>query len=168
MPIADGRCRCGACLSSRVFGRSADTSDWCTDRRIRNVACDVKIRTQPGAGLCLPSVVRLEVRRSREEVRSLGQQNKIPLTKLSFHGRKSLRSVADALEKLRELDGLQGTGNVECNSWESSYLMVGKWPRQRDWTTTRTDAGGLFGCPQPANLVRCQRPRCVRHLTSGY
>jgi hypothetical protein len=34
---------------------------------------------------------------------------------LTFNGRKSLRSVADALEKLRELGGLQGTGNIECN-----------------------------------------------------
>jgi hypothetical protein len=34
----------------------------------------------------------------------------------SFDGRKSMRSVADALEKLRELGGLRGTGNIECNT----------------------------------------------------
>jgi hypothetical protein len=45
----------------------------------------------------------------------LDNKTKFLLPELSFDGRKSLRSVADALEKLRELDGLQGTGNIECN-----------------------------------------------------
>jgi len=34
----------------------------------------------------------------------------------SFDGRNSMRSLADALEKLRELGALGGTGNIECNS----------------------------------------------------
>jgi hypothetical protein len=34
----------------------------------------------------------------------------------SFDGRNSMRSLADALEKLRELGGLRGTGKIECNT----------------------------------------------------
>jgi hypothetical protein len=34
----------------------------------------------------------------------------------SFDGRNSMRSIADALEKLRELGDLRGTGNVECKT----------------------------------------------------
>jgi hypothetical protein len=34
----------------------------------------------------------------------------------SFDGRNSMRSLADALEKLRELGALGGTGNIECKS----------------------------------------------------
>jgi len=45
----------------------------------------------------------------------LDNKTKFLLPEPTFDGRKSLRSVADALEKLRELDGLQGTGNIECN-----------------------------------------------------
>jgi hypothetical protein len=37
------------------------------------------------------------------------------LPELSFDGRKSLRSMADALEVLRNRGALQGTGNIECN-----------------------------------------------------
>ena len=55
MPIVDGRCRCGACLSSRVFGRSADTSDWCTDRRIRNVACGFNLHHSPALASACPA-----------------------------------------------------------------------------------------------------------------
>jgi hypothetical protein len=46
----------------------------------------------------------------------LNDKTESPLSKPTFDGRKSLRSVADALEKLRELGGLQGTGNIECNT----------------------------------------------------
>jgi hypothetical protein len=38
------------------------------------------------------------------------------LSELTFDGRKSLRSIVDALEKLRELGGLQGEGNIECRT----------------------------------------------------
>jgi hypothetical protein len=38
------------------------------------------------------------------------------LSELTFDGRNSLRSFADALEKLRELGGLRGTGNIQCNT----------------------------------------------------
>jgi hypothetical protein len=34
----------------------------------------------------------------------------------NFDGRNIMRSLADALEKLRELGGLRGTGNIECNT----------------------------------------------------
>ena len=48
-------------------------------------------------------------------MRDLDNKTESFLPGQSFNGRKSLRSVADALEKLRELGGLQGTGNIECS-----------------------------------------------------
>jgi hypothetical protein len=52
--------------------------------------------------------------RKREKV-TLDNKNECFLPELRFDGRKSLRSMADALETLRELGALPGTGNIEIN-----------------------------------------------------
>ena len=61
------------------------------------------------------------------------------LPELRFDGRKSLRSMADALETLRELGALQGTGNIQFNVLQMQLpngqvigLVSVMGPRQED------------------------------------
>jgi hypothetical protein len=72
----------------------------------------------PALASAWPAVIRaiVDIQEGNREMRDhLDNKTESLLPGLTFNGRKSLRSVADALEKLRELGGLQGTGNIECN-----------------------------------------------------